>query len=798
MRIGFFTDGFLPQLNGVATSVAETAKELERRGHEVYIIAPKYPGHKGDGPKVIRLASFSIHAPTKTRFALSLPDQAMRKILSLDFDIIHGHSGGSVTLLGWEISRAKKIPFVATYHTLWNRYTHYFLKGKVVTPKMMERATKIFGNRVDYLIAPTTRVEKELKSYGVRRPIRVVPSGIDIEKFKNAKPGFLRTKLNLSKDEKILLYVGRLGKEKSVDFLIRSFKLILGSYPKAHLVIVGDGVERKRLEALAKRMGVQKNTHFLGDVKSQNIQDVYRDASVFVFASSTETQGLVLPEALASGVPSVVVDDPAFECIEDGKNGFRVHKNENEFAKKTLSIIEDSKLASQMSEYACTSAQELSVARTVDSLEEIYFSLFEKNNRESVGRIMETNARNEAIFGVSAVFWASVVLVRLFTLLSHTDAYPKFIFFGQSFYQSAAGLVLLLLFVALFIRKRAIGFLSMLVLGVGLGFLANDALSALFTHEAYFNYWNTINLIPVLLVGIIPVLIFHDKQGESHVKFYIGTRELKHKNPENPKVTVVVPAYNESEFIIPTLKSLINQTYNEFELIVVDNNSDDDTAEVAKRYGARVILEKKKGVAAARQAGFMAARGEIILSTDADSVIPENWIERIVLRYDKNKKLVGFGGLSLLYSGAVTARAAGRYLFPLFWRIDKILSGGWNMAGFNMSVRKKAFEEIGGFDISLKMGEDIDLSQKLRTVGDVEIDTNLVAYASGRRFANGLTSGLMIYGPWWVSKVILRREKPFEFPAVRSEKATGVNPGLLPASLFVLILSLLYYLANAF
>jgi len=193
MRIGFFTDGFLPQPNGVATSVFESAKELKRRGHEVFIIAPKYPGYR-DAENVIRLTSVKIYKEPELRVALNLPDKNLRKILSMDFDVIHGHSGGPITFLGREIARVKKVPFVVTYHTLWSHYTHYFFKGKIVTPKLMERATKLFGNGCDYLIAPTERVEKELKTYGIKKPIAIIPSGIDTEKFLNAEPGALRKK----------------------------------------------------------------------------------------------------------------------------------------------------------------------------------------------------------------------------------------------------------------------------------------------------------------------------------------------------------------------------------------------------------------------------------------------------------------------------------------------------------------------------------------------------------------------------------------------------------------------------
>ena len=255
MKIGFFTDAFLPQPNGVSTSVNESAKELERRGHEVFIIAPKFPGYTDQETNVIRIPSVRVSKQPETRLGLSLPNRSLKKILSIEFDIIHGHSGGPVTLLGWEIARLKKIPFVGTYHTLWNRYTHYFLKGKIVTPKMMEKATKIFANRIDHLIAPTKRVEKELRSYGVKAPISVVPSGIDVEKFRRTEPGILRENLAIRNDP-ILLFVGRLSREKSVDFLLQMFKEVLKKAPNAHFVLIGEGSDKKKLERLAGFRGL--------------------------------------------------------------------------------------------------------------------------------------------------------------------------------------------------------------------------------------------------------------------------------------------------------------------------------------------------------------------------------------------------------------------------------------------------------------------------------------------------------------------------------------------------------------
>lgn len=795
MRIGFFTDGFLPQPNGVATSVYETAKELERRGHEVFIIAPKFPHYKDRGSNVIRLASINIHEPTKTRIALNLPDKDLRKVLAIEFDIIHGHSGGPITLLGWEVARSKKIPYVVTYHTLWNRYTHYFLKGKVVTPKMMERATKIFGNRVDLLIAPTSRVEKELRSYGVKKPMRVVPSGINIEEFSGAKKGELRRRLDLG-NKPVALYVGRLGREKLVSLIIESFAKVLLEVPDAQLVLAGDGEEKSDLVNLAKKLEITKSIHFIGDVEKDEMPEVYKDADIFVFASKTETQGLVVPEALASGLPVVVNDDPAFECIKNGQNGYRVDLSPDDFSEKIVYLLKDKEKRREMSSNAEISAQKFSIKETVDGLEAAYFELLEKSNRESVAQIMGQNASSENFFVVDLLFWIAVFGTRMWVFLfpPANHIYPGIGVGGQIYSLAAIGIIVFLLGLAAFFAKRSMSLLSLVLIGVGGGLVASEGWSLFSEHGTLLNYWNPLNIIPILFFGLIPV-IFIRTNIKDRPKFYINTPLLKHKNPENPHVTVVIPAYNEGEFIEPTLKSLLNQTYKNFELIVVNNNSTDNTAEIAEKYGARVLLEKEKGVAYARQKGFLEARGSIIASTDADSVVPEGWLAEIVKKYDSDPHLAGFGGLNNLYSGPVTARAAGRFLFPLFWRIDKFMNHGWNLVGFNMSVRKSYFVKIGGFNAALPMGEDVDLAQRLRAVGNVDIDPTLLVFSSGRRFRSGLILGVMSYAPYWISKVVLHRDKPFAFKDVRSENGESNSFGYIPLGIVVIFLFILFYIA---
>src|SRR3989344_1728936 len=795
MRIGFFTDGFLPQPNGVATSVFESAKELERRGHEVIIVAPKYPGYVDSDLNVVRLTSLKVLSRPEIRMALHLPDKSLRRVLGMDFDIIHGHGGGTITLIGWETARLKGIPFVVTYHTLWNRYTHYFLKGKV-TPKMIERATKIFGNRIDHLIAPAERVLAELKSYGVKKPITVIPSGIDVEKFYNAKSCLLRKITGIKKDP-ILLFVGRLGKEKSVDFIIRSFALVLKDNRASQLVIIGDGPEKRKLESLSRRLGVSKKTHFLGEEKNEETPNVYKDADVFVFSSTTETQGMVVPEALASGVPVVAIDDPAFECIKNGENGFLVPKDKREFALKILSILENKELRKSLSEKAVELSESFSVGKTVDALESIYYGLLDKYNKESIFRIMSRNERGEQLYVGFLSFLITILLTRLLIFLFPSSLYPKFMIGGIEFYHSQVALAFLLLVLSGFIKSKRIGLASVVLVGAGIGWIVDEAWALINTsHLNIKDYWSLPNLILLLALFGFMSYLFTRFQKKIPPQFYIGLREQKHINPSNPRVTVVIPAYNEEQFIPATLKSLVNQTYKNFELIVVDNNSQDKTSEIAQKYGARVILEKQKGVAQARQAGFFEAKGEIIASTDSDTIVPENWLARIVSEFDRDKSLTAFGGLSNLYSGPVTARAAGRYFFKAFWVLDKILSGGWNLNGFNMAVRRSAFLKIGGFNTALTLGEDIDLAKRLREIGKVLVDINFLVFVSGRRYRNGLLLGILTYAPSYFARVFLHKDKFLNFPTIRTEKMSG-SLAFLPLAFVFGAIFLLFIISNS-
>ena len=392
LKIGFFTDGYLPQLDGVGENVSSLATALRRAGQQVYVIAPKHPGFKDKDPNVFRLRSVRVYKKPEWRMALPIPEKDFRQAAKIPFDIVHGHAGGPVSFLGFEIARRRNIPYVFTYHTLWNRYTHYILKGTVLTPKMTEIATKIYCNLCTLIIAPTKRVKAELRSYGVTKPVYVIPGRLDLDRFRKVAKGYLRKKLRLGKEVSIILYVGRLGKEKSVDLIIKSFSLVNKVQKNTALVIAGDGPEREKLEKVAKKEGIGKKTFFTGFINRDQIPLVYKDADIFVFASQTETQGLVVPEALASGLPCVVVNDPAFkEVIVDGDNGLLANNKPTDFSSKIIKLLESPLLRRKLGANAKKFAKaNFSIEQQVEEHVEVYRkALILHKNRKTQAEIFK-------------------------------------------------------------------------------------------------------------------------------------------------------------------------------------------------------------------------------------------------------------------------------------------------------------------------------------------------------------------------------------------------------------------------
>jgi 1,2-diacylglycerol 3-alpha-glucosyltransferase len=377
MKIGFFTDSYLPTVNGVSTSVDFTYKNLTKRGNTVYLVVPKVKNQKIEKNMSV-ICSIVANRAFNYRFALITP-RIFVKLLKEDFDVIHGHPAGPISLMGLVIARIKKIPYVFTYHTMFMDYSHYIPFG-LLSPKMIGKIVKKSCNGCDLIIAPSDKVKNECISQGIKKPIEVIPTGVEIERFNVSQKNFLRERFNLKKDDRILLHAGRLGKEKSVDFLIHAFKTIVKKDPKAHLIIVGTGPEMDNLKNLSQQLATSNNVHFAGLIEPKNMPLVYNGAEVFVFSSTTETQGLVVLEAMASGLPIVAVKDEAvMETLENNVEGILVEKNTTDFAEKVLELLDNERERGRLGANAKKKA--ISISReSIDKLERAYEKLISKTS----------------------------------------------------------------------------------------------------------------------------------------------------------------------------------------------------------------------------------------------------------------------------------------------------------------------------------------------------------------------------------------------------------------------------------
>jgi len=321
MRIGFFTDTYTPQINGVVTSICLFKAALEARGHEVYVFAPT-PENASDDDHVFRFRSMPFVFQPEMRLASPLSIEALRVLDDLDLDVVHSHDPFSVGLFGLTVARRHRIPYVHTYHTLYPEYVHYVWETRL-TKKLAERLSRDFCQRCTSIVAPSTKVERYLRDWGVKVPVDVIATGIDIAKYAaddEARVESIRAQAGVQPGERVLVFMGRLGREKSVDLLLRA--LWHSRLPDTRLLIAGDGPYRHELEHMAEELGLAKKVSFLGYLKGEDAVAAYHAADAFAFASTTETQGLVIGEAMAAGLPVIAVEDHAVEdFVVTGRTG---------------------------------------------------------------------------------------------------------------------------------------------------------------------------------------------------------------------------------------------------------------------------------------------------------------------------------------------------------------------------------------------------------------------------------------------------------------------------------------------
>jgi len=385
LKIGLFTDTYTPQINGVVSSIKIFKTELERQGHEVFIYAPKIKREIQDQeeaayePNVIRFESFKLAFQPEYNICLPFSIGFVKNFFRDKLDIVHAQTPFSLGLLAFYYAFTKRKPLVHTYHTLYPEYAKaYIFKGRLMPMRLIEKITAAFCNRCELNIAPSIKIKKLMTKYGVKTPIEVLPTGININDFKKVSSDF-RQRFKIKDSAKVLIFVGRFGSEKNIEFLIRSMKIIAEKDADAVLVLVGGGPQEKKLRVLTKKLKLIDKVIFTGYLNKAEVIQAYSASDLFVFASKTETQGMVILEAAACGLPIVAVKDEAFSNILlNGKNGYFTEEKEADFAGAVLKILKNKAGYNRMSDKSIEISKDFTIEKMTNKLLNLYYNLIVK------------------------------------------------------------------------------------------------------------------------------------------------------------------------------------------------------------------------------------------------------------------------------------------------------------------------------------------------------------------------------------------------------------------------------------
>lgn len=343
MKILLTTDLYKPLINGVITSVDTLRNELIKKGHDVRILTLSSLSLSLEKEGIYYVSSLNANKIYPgARFALHTNTLIKEDIIDWGPDLIHSQCEFSTFKIAKEISRELKIPIVHTYHTIYEDYTHYFFPSKRSGRQLVKVLSRIILNQADVVISPTQKVYDLLHDYGVKQPLFIIPTGIDIAKFQDKisleEKSVLKAQLGLNPDKLSLIFVGRLAKEKNLTEIL-NYLAKMKDLP-VQLLVIGDGPYRQTLEAEAQKLQISDSCYFIGKKPSDEIPGYYQLGDVFVSASSSETQGLTYLEALSAGLPAVCRKDMALDgVIIDYFNGVQ-YENFDQFRQAITYLVD--------------------------------------------------------------------------------------------------------------------------------------------------------------------------------------------------------------------------------------------------------------------------------------------------------------------------------------------------------------------------------------------------------------------------------------------------------------------------
>ncbi|WP_417567454.1 glycosyltransferase [Marinobacter sp.] len=392
LRVAMFTNNYLPFIGGVPISIERLRRGLEKLGDKLLIVAPRYKGQAESEDHVLRVPSLlSMGEEREFRLANIFLGRIRKQVRAFAPDIIHVHHPFWLGSLGLFVARRLKVPAIYTYHTRLEHYAHFVpLPGMLFRNLISHALIKHFANKCDGVIVPTYSTEEYLRMIGVKTPTFVQPTGIEYQRFQEVRPEDieqLRNKLNLG-EEKVFVSVSRLSNEKNIDFMIEAIDALRRETDVPfRFLMIGDGHQRDRLQKKIEQLGLEQYFTLVGAIPPEDMATWYRLGDAFLFASKSETQGMVILEAMAAGLPVVAVRSSGIEdVVRHGFNGFKTPEKQDQWRAQVKKLLEDDALRERLSEQALDFSKDYSVERFATDVRTIYattLAMFAKKRNRS-------------------------------------------------------------------------------------------------------------------------------------------------------------------------------------------------------------------------------------------------------------------------------------------------------------------------------------------------------------------------------------------------------------------------------
>ncbi len=382
VRIAMFSNNYLPFIGGVVTSILLLRQGLMEAGHDVHLVVPEYDDFVDEEPYVFRMPALDLS--DQLQVSLAVPFRAPIEVAmqGIKPHLIHSHHPIWLGEVAATFSRDLEVPLVFTFHTRYDEYAEQYVPlipdlANTVMQEIVERYLK----RCSHVIAPTESIREFIRQeYETDTPVTVLPTPVNLAAYQALSPAAVRAEWDLE-GEKVLLYVGRLAGEKNLRFLLRAFAQIVDERPETRLLLVGKGPARDELAALAHELEIETAVIFVGEVSREQVPNYAAAADLFTFASVTETQGLVLLEAMAAGTPVVAVEAPGSVDILSQGGGVLVGPREEAFVEAVLGLLSDEERLATKGEEAVQVAQRYSVPAIIQRLLAIYDTALEAGPR---------------------------------------------------------------------------------------------------------------------------------------------------------------------------------------------------------------------------------------------------------------------------------------------------------------------------------------------------------------------------------------------------------------------------------